>query len=130
MRRMSNLLPPLPRAAGLMALLPALLLGTALAAGSAPVRADRIGLTSQKLTVWFADGSVCRAPIQAEGGQGMFIDCPHPARFNVRIQRQSLLAPVLGDLVAPLATVTVIAADGRAQQFLSPGSRMPGWKRD
>lgn len=125
MRRMSR-----PFRAAALALLPALLLGASLNAGSWPVRADRIGLTSQKLTVWFADGSVCRAAMQAEGGQGMFTDCPHPARFDVRIQRQSFLAPVLGDLVAPLGTVTVISADGRAQKFLSPASRMPGWKRD
>ncbi len=126
MRRMSKILP----LALVPVLLPALLVATALAAGSPPVRADRIGLTSRKLTVWFADGSVCRAPIEAEGGQGMFVDCPHPARFDVRIERQNLLAPVLGDLVAPVATVTVISADGRAQTFLTPGSRMPGWNRD
>ena len=125
MRRISK-----PLRAAALALLPALVLGTAVGAASWPVRADRIGLTSQKLTVWFADGSVCRAAIQAEGGQGMFTDCPHPARFDVRIQRQSFLAPVLGDLVAPLGTVTVISADGRAQKFLSPASRMLGWKRD
>jgi len=125
MRRIST---PRFRRAGLLALLPALLLGTALSAGSWPVRADRIGLTSQRLTVWFADGSVCRAAMQSEGGQGMFTDCPHPARFDVRIQRQNFLAPVLGDLVSPLATVTVISADGRTQKFLTPDSRMPGWK--
>ncbi len=123
MRRISR-----PLRAAALALLPVLLLGTTLSAAPWPVRADRIGLTSQKLTVWFADGAVCRAAIQAEGGQGMFTDCPHPARFDVRIQRQSFLAPVLGDLVAPLGTVTVISADGRTQKFLSPGSRMPGWK--
>ncbi|AMY68450.1 hypothetical protein [Frigidibacter mobilis] len=127
MRRISNFA---FRRVGLLVLLPALVLGTALSAGSWPVRADRIGLTSQKLTVWFADGSVCRAAIQSEGGQGMFTDCPHPARFDVRIKRQNFLAPVLGDLVAPLGTVTVISADGRAQKFLTPASRMPGWKRD
>lgn len=123
MRRISKTL-----CAAALAVLPALLLGTSASAGSWPVRADRIGLTSQKLTVWFADGSVCRAAMQAEGGQGMFTDCPHPARFDVRIQRQSFLAPVLGDLVAPLATVKVISADGRTQKFVTPGSRMPGWR--
>lgn len=91
------------------------------------IRAADVGLTSAELTVWFQDGEVCRAPMQAEGAQGMFLDCRHPVRFNVRIERQNWLQPVLGDMVAPYARIEIVAPDGRVQRFRTPRSLMPGW---
>ncbi|MEI4487589.1 hypothetical protein V8J36_15465 [Frigidibacter sp. MR17.14] len=93
-----------------------------LAAAAIHARVDDIKLTSKQLTVRFKDGAVCRSTMQPEGGMGMFIDCPHHARFDVRVKRQSWLAPALGDLVEPYATVVIIAEDGRAETFKTPGS--------
>ncbi|MEI4473376.1 hypothetical protein [Frigidibacter sp. MR17.24] len=88
-----------------------------------PARVDGIKLTSDRLTVRFTDGAVCRSTMQPEGGMGMFIDCPHQARFDVRIQRQNWLKPALGDLVEPYATVAITSEDGRVERFKTPGSR-------
>lgn len=91
-----------------------------------PSRADDISLGSRQLAVRFTDGAVCRADIQPEGGQGMFLNCPHPARFDVRVKKQNILASALGDVVSPYAVVTIYSEDGRSQVFRTPDTSAPG----
>lgn len=107
----------------------ALVLTAGAALASLPVRADAIKLTSSQLTVRFKDGAVCRTPMQKDGGMGMFVDCPHQARFDVKIDHPSWLASVASDVFSPYATVRIISEDGQVQKFVTPGSRDPENRR-
>jgi hypothetical protein len=90
-----------------------------------PEEAVPLGATirGSELRVSFSDGGICRAALASEGGQGSFA-CPQGADYDVRIEGRNLLEPVLGDIVAPYATIVVTrAVDGRAFRFRTPVAR-------
>lgn len=93
------------------------------AAGPGAERPERVRLTPSQLSVEFRDGSTCRAGMGPGGGAGRFEDCAQAAAYEVRIGRQNLLAPVLGEIVSPIALVLVTDAAGRVHRFRMPPSR-------
>lgn len=97
--------------------------------GTGVTRAESVQLGSQSLAVRFTDGVSCRADLPPGGGQGMFVDCPHEARFAVQVDHQNWLEPALGDMVQPYARIRITTEDGRVQDFRTPASAVPGWRR-
>ena len=82
------------------------------------------------LTVTMSDASTCRGPAPTQGAEtgwsGTLTGCPWSYPYTVEIDPRTnpvrfVLEEIFGDgVVAPVATVTITDATGRARTFQSP----------
>ena len=93
---------------------------------------SRVRLSPAELTVGFSDGTSCRAPVPAGGGQGRMPDCPHVLDYDVKVLGPNLLGglPVVNAFVQPRADIVLTVPGLVPRRFYTPGSRDYGPERD
>lgn len=100
------------------------------ACATGPATPTDVSLDRSLLTVAMSDASTCRGPAPAQGAEtgwsGTLTGCPWPYAYTVEIDPRTnplrfVLEEVFGDsIIAPVATVTITDATGRARTFQSP----------
>lgn len=117
----------------LLFLLPAAMLAGCVAAAPRPLS---VTLTDTEITVPMSDGSTCFGQAPEGSGTtwaGTLTGCATPYRYSVEFEPGTnpvrfVLEEVFGAIglegaLAPLATVTIVDADGVVRTFASPPSR-------
>jgi len=103
-----------------------------------PPRPSEVRLTHALLTVRMSDGSTCLGPAPQDGAEtgwsGRLQGCDSgyshaveiaPGANPLRFALEEVLGAVgLEDALAPMATVTIIGADGTRRRFVSPPPRV------
>jgi len=107
-----------------------LTLATLTACASGPATPLRVSLDRSLLEVTMSDASTCRGPAPAQGAEagwsGTLMGCAWAYPYTVEIDPRTnpirfVLEEVFGDsIIAPVATVTITDASGRARVFESP----------